>query len=348
MFVVSSALSRIRRRRTGPLVAVAVAMLVTAPRVTVGRQPPAPPDSTDSAASAAPAAQAQPQDDKPRLQNDRPVSDAWKKFSQLPLWEDGLSEMSYYDATCILYDKPRHYTRVHLMNRQYMHPVHHVKADKDVEGALPIFKFVIAEEVPTENYNYRFLITAFMERPALRPIKVSASSQEWCGHTFKFLDWERRKEFAPKDWSLDVACYSYFGDEGDRWYPLTGRAYVDAYECLFLFARAVVASGGEERPMSLLKSLRTNHMPDPNPLDATLKPVGEPRSVTVPLGRFEARRVVVDWEGDTTWFDVETAPPYRLLAFHAGDVEAKLRFVERRAYWDRSVPSGFYKQGQAP
>ncbi len=285
---------------------------------------------------------------KIQLENNRPVSDAWKAFSELPIWEDGLSEMSYYDATCRLYDKTRRFTRVHLMNRQYMHPIHHVKAKKDDEAVLPAFKFVIAEEVPTENYNYRFLTTAFLERPSLRPMKVSASSQEWCGHTFKILDWERRKEFPPKDWSLDIACYSYFGDEGDRWFPLTGRSFVDAYECLFLYARAVVASGGEERPMHLLNSLRSNHMPDPNPLDATLRVQGTSRNVTVPLGTVSATRVVLEWAGGPAWFDVETAPPHRLLAFRAGDVDAKLKFVERRAYWNRNEPSGFYKPGQAP
>ncbi len=282
------------------------------------------------------------------LANDRPVSDAWKRFSELPIWEDGLSEMSYYDATCVLYDKKRSYTRVHLMNRQFMSTIHYIKAMEDTPDPAPALKFVISEEIPTENYNYRFLTTAFLERPSLRPIKVSVTSQEWCGHTFKQLTWERRKEFAADKWSLDISCYSYFPDEGDRWFPHAGEAYIDAHECLFLFARAVVAAGGESHRMSLLKTLRSNHLPDPNPLDATLRADGNPRRVTVPMGSFDAQRVVLDWDGDETWFDVETAAPHRLLAFKAGDVEAKLKGVERRAYWDRSRPSKFYKTNQAP
>ncbi len=280
--------------------------------------------------------------------NDRPVSDAWKTFSDLPLWEDGLSEMSYYDAKCVIYDKERTYTRVHLMNRQFMNTVHYIKAAKDFPNPTPAFKFVIAEEVPTENYNYRFLLTSFFERPSLRPIKVSASSQEWCGHVFKQLMWERRPEVADAEWSLDVTCYSYHDTEGDRWFPFPKQAHIEAHEGLFLQSRAVVAAGGEPRAMLMLKTMRSNHHPDPTPLEAILQPAGKTRKIKVPLGEFEAQRVELKWDGAETWFDIETSAPWRLLAFKADDVEGELRLVERRAYWDRSKKSKFYKQGEAP
>ncbi len=276
----------------------------------------------------------------------RPYSEAWKRFSDLELWEDGLSEMCYYDAECVIYGKKRKMTRVHLMNRQVMDERRWVKADEDTTYELPAFKTVISEEVPTENYNYRFLITAFVERPSLEPIKVTVSSQEWCGTTYKSLLWSRFQEIAPSDWSLDLCSFSYFPGEEDVWTPLP--ASVDAYECLYLFARAVVASGGESRQMRLLRSMRSNRAADPVPLDAVLKVEGDPRRIKVPRGKFEAQRVVVEWEGDETWFDIQTEAPWRLLAYRAGDVAGELRFVERRAYWDRDSKSGFHKQGHAP
>jgi hypothetical protein len=282
------------------------------------------------------------------LMNDRPVSEAWKRFAQLELWSDGLSEMSYYDATTEIYGKKRHYTRVHLMNRQFMDRVHYIKASEHTAEPVAVFKFVTAEEIPTENYNYRFLTTAFQEMDSLRPLKVSLSSQEWCGHTFKYLTWERRKEFAPESWSLDISCYSYLPAEGDRWFPHPGRAHINAFENVYLLARAVVASGGEAFPVRMLRSMRSNRLPDPDPLDAVLRVDGKPRRISVPLGSFEAQRVVLDWEGEETWFDVETAAPYRILAMKAGGTDARLRFVERRAYWDLTKKSGFYEQGKAP
>ena len=282
------------------------------------------------------------------FKNDAPISEAWKKFGDLPIWEDGLSEMSYYDATCMIYDRPRKYTRIHLMNRQYMDATFFVKASEHTKDPKSAFKFIISEDIPTDNYNYRFHITSFMERPSLRPIRVVVSSQEWCGTTFKYLNWERHKEVPPKNWSLDVCGLSYLPAEGDRWFPHADKSYIDAYETLFVYARAVVAAGGEARRMKLLKSMHSNHLPDHKPLDATLRADGPVRKIKVPLGEYSAQRVVLDWKGAETWFDVETVAPFRLLAFKADDVEAKLRFVERRSYWDSDSSSGFYKKGQAP
>ncbi len=288
---------------------------------------------------------------EPQFELDIPIprepSDGWKKFSELPIWEDGLSEMSYYDATCMLYNKPRKYTRVHLFNRQDMDRERSVKAHDKSKQVVPAFKFLVTEEIPTENYNYRFHTTAFLERPGLEPMKLTVSSQEWCGTTFKWLHWSRPAGYSPDNWSLDVCWYSYYGDEGDGWWPWP-RSNIDAYEILPLYARAVAASGGEKREMHLLKSMHNAHRPDPIPMDAVLRVEGKARKVQVPLGTFEALRIVLDWEGAETWFDVETNPPYRLLAFKADDVTGRLRFVERRAYWDRKWKSGFHKPNMAP
>ena len=49
-------------------------------------------------------------------------------FAELPLWEDGLSEMCYYAAMDTIYGRPREYTRVHMFNRQWMDSVTGVKA----------------------------------------------------------------------------------------------------------------------------------------------------------------------------------------------------------------------------
>ncbi|NOT02569.1 MAG: hypothetical protein HOP29_18330 [Phycisphaerales bacterium] len=276
----------------------------------------------------------------------RPVSEQWKRFSQLPLWEDGFSEMCYYDATCELQGKRREFTRVHLMNREAMDERRWIKAAGNETYVLPVLKMVISEEAPTENYNYRFLTTAYLERPSLEPVKVCVSSQEWSGHSFKMLQWSRFQENQPSEWSLDLCSYSDIPDEGDRWWPHLSN--VDAYESLYLFARAVIASGGESRRMRLLHSLRHNHAADSEPVSAILRIDGEPREIKVPPGRFNVRRVVLDWEGAETWFDVETAAPFRLVAYQASDIHAELRFVERRAYWDPEWKSGFHKPENAP
>ena len=254
-----------------------------------------------------------------------------------PAWDDGLAEMSYYAATDAIYGQRRHFTRVHLMNRQWMDAASGVKASPDTAGAIAVFKFVVAERVPTENYDYRYLSTTFLRRDDLSPFKVTVSSQEWCGTTFKHLRWG--------DDGLVVQSFSYFTNEGNRaWQRPAERV---PYEALFVIAREVAASG-QGRSILLLPSLRSNHAVAPDPVPARLEPEGEPRQIKVPMGKFRARRVVLSGGPAQATFEVEADHPYRLLAFAAGGVTAKLQLVERRAYWDRSARSGFYKPGRAP
>ncbi len=253
------------------------------------------------------------------------------------MWDDGLSEMSYYDATDTIYGQQRRYTRVQLMNRQWMDPESGVKAESDAVGAVGAIKFLVAEEVPTENYNYRYLTSVFLQRADLRPLKATYSSQEWCGSTFKHLRWT--------DDALTVQSFSYFGDEGDETWQRSEDSV--PFEALFVLAREVVASG-QSRTVLLLPPLRSNHAIAPDGVEATLELTGDARKVTVPAGRYHAQRVVVRSRSAKGWFDVETASPYRLLAFSAGGVSGQLRGVERRAYWDRSWKSKFHEPGQAP
>ncbi len=266
---------------------------------------------------------------------DRPAT-VDEVFSGLSIWDDGLCEMSYYRATDRVYGKPRTYTRAHLVNRQWMEPRTGVKTDVIASDSVPVFKLNMAEEIPTENYNYRYQATVFVRRPDLAPFKMVVSSQEWCGTTFKHLRWGRD--------GLSLKTFSYFPNEGDTEKSVSGSAV--PYESLFLVARDVAGSG-KDRSLSVLPPMRSTHQVEPVPVAASLS-LGPVEQVTVPAGRFEARRVRLDWDGPSTSFVVEARAPFRLLGFHAGDVRAELLKVERRAYWDRKWPSAFYETGKAP
>ncbi len=256
--------------------------------------------------------------------------------SALATWDDGLCEMSYYKASDVVYGKRRRYTRTVLVNRQWMDRESGVKTTDDAADALAVFKINIVEEIPTENYNYRYQTTAFLTRGKLAPFKMVVSSQEWCGTTFKHLRWY--------DDGLVVACFSYLPDEGDRTWHVKTEA--TPYEALLLVARDVAATG-ESRSLDLLPSMRSNRFVEPEPTPARIEP-GEQRGVRVPAGTFIAQRVDVVWSGPATHFLVETTPPYRLLMYQMGAQRGELAFVERRSYWDSQAKSGFYKPGKAP
>lgn len=258
-------------------------------------------------------------------------------LSALPTWDDGLCEMSYYRTVDNIYGKPRTYTRVQLVNRQWMDAVTGVKADPDSPQAVPVFKLNIAEEIPTENYNYRYLTTVFLKRPDLSPFKLVTSSQEWCGTTFKQARWDGN--------GISIKSFSYFGGEGDKAWSF-GASDAVPYEALLLIARDV-AAGGEPRTVEVMRSLRSAHEVTPQFDKVTLLPRDTQR-VALAAGEFKARRVDVEWDGPAAGFLVEAEPPYRLLRFRLGPMRADLQHVERRPYWDRSSHSSFYKQGEAP
>lgn len=274
---------------------------------------------------------------------DRPPSAPYPgRFSDLPLWDDGLSEMSYYDAVETIYGEPRHYTRTLLFNREWLDPTDRVKADEPDprRGDIPVFKLNIVEQIPTENYNYRFMATVFLDRRTLRPQKLAVSSQEWCGTTYKQMQWlENETRFIG---------FSYFGGEADRQWSLPPSPVIYPIEALFVIARAAAAA---ERDMDLrlVGPLRTTHLRKPVPVTATLRMKQGQRTIRVPFGRFQVRTVAVA-AGDAEYtFDVESAAPYRLIRHRSSDGSSmSLRFVERRAYWDRSNRSGFHRKGDAP
>jgi hypothetical protein len=258
------------------------------------------------------------------------------KFSDQPIWDDGLSEMCYYDAVDVIYGKPRSYTRVHLLNRQWMDERTGVKAGRD--DGIGVFKLNISEEPPTENYNYRYLTTVFLKRPDLAPFKMAASSQEWCGTTYKHLRWGKDK--------LRVQSFSYFPDEGENDWRLESKSF--PYEGLFVLVRHLAAAN-RDTALSILVPMRSNRQVEPKTQKASLRVADRTERISVPFGELESRKVTISWAEGVESFWVGVDAPYLLLK-HEDSVGRgmALRFMERRPYWDRRSSSGFHRPGLAP
>ncbi|MDX2199953.1 MAG: hypothetical protein SF069_13410 [Phycisphaerae bacterium] len=266
----------------------------------------------------------------------------------LPVWNDGLAEICYYDARRPIYGVERRYTSVHIVNREWFEPVAGVKTDRiDDPTAVAVLKLNVAEEVPTENYNYRLLTTLFVRRDDLSPLKLVGSSQEWCGSIFNIFRWQ--------DDRLDGRTFSYFEGEAEQTFELA--VAVRPLEAFLLIARDAVASGDaqpRERAAPYLAQLAPARR---GPASRTPAPLGcqvrvEPAAhATVPAGRFMARRVLLtagDDAGPLGEALIEVAPPHRVLRYALGGVIGELRDVERRAYWDGKWSSEHYERGRAP
>lgn len=290
--------------------------------------------SSPSLAQAAVPDQAQPAKQNPGVAKDA-LGSRQAAIGSLRYWDDGLAEMSYYRATDVIYGMPRGYVRVHMVNRQWMDPATGVKT-AEAPGSVPVLKLNISEEVPTENYNYRYMTSIFLKRDDLAPFKMSLSSQDWCGMTFKQLRWAND--------SLEIKSFSYFGDEGDNVWQVAPDAVV--FDALFIIARDVAAVGAP-RNLNILHSHRSNHQVPPKVEPGVLTPESLGR-ISTALGDINAVRINLAWKGAPTSFVVEQAPPYRLLRYRVGPLQGELLAVERRMYWDRSKPSSFYPINEAP
>lgn len=263
-------------------------------------------------------------------------------FSRLAVWDDGLAELCYYDASETIYGRTRNYTRVMLVNREWLNSEQMVKSESKSTQDLPVFKTNLIEEIPTENYNYRYMATVFLGRPELRFEKLSASSQEWCGTTFQ--------RAVRRGTGIDVESFSYFEGEADRHATLPADSDLYPLAAMFLLAREV-SSTGVSKPVRVLPKMRSTHGIAPEPSVGLLSREEAARQVRTSLGAIHCRRVMLsNGAGEkVASYDIEAAAPYRVVAHeHVDGLRLVLRYSERRAYWDRKQASRFYEQGQAP
>ncbi|MBK0383877.1 hypothetical protein I5M32_12990 [Pedobacter sp. SD-b] len=125
------------------------------------------------------------------------------------LWYDGLAEVAVYDAQKTVYNKQRNFEYTFITVAEDFNKKFRVKTDdyerKDLYKIMKVNAFA---SLQTENYPYHYLTSMFFyfDKP-WEMDKMTASSQEWCGNTFKeYLN-------NGKDYLMDY--HSYFDEEGD-------------------------------------------------------------------------------------------------------------------------------------
>ncbi len=130
-------------------------------------------------------------------------------WAENKLWEDGQAEVAIYDAARVIYNKPRYFDYTYILVKEDFNKEFGVKTDDyqrdDLYQVMKVNQFA---DIPTDNYPYHFLTSIFFHRN--NPIqihKLSNSSQEWCGNTFKLLK-ERGNE-------LEYTYHSYWDGQGD-------------------------------------------------------------------------------------------------------------------------------------
>lgn len=135
---------------------------------------------------------------------------ARKRSSFESYWYQGLAELGRYDLEQMRYGEKRKGHAVMVFVTEDFRLDKQVKYEGgDKSNVASVLKLNMQRRFDTGVYPYSLLTSVFSEvEDMTRPVKISASVQEWCGHTFSQLN--------RRDAGYDFRLLSYFDNEGDR------------------------------------------------------------------------------------------------------------------------------------
>lgn len=257
-------------------------------------------------------------------------------------WGDGRAEIAGYDLTYQRYGEPRQGTAIAIFVTETFSDTARVKANPGLHpkrDEYPVLKLNLVQDFQTGVYDYNMMSSSFAQltarsgHPPGSLTKVSFSAQEWCGHAYTQLLFDRDR--------IRHTSHSYFDGEADEVttmdYPKNGLSA----ESLFFWARGLAGpqlGPGKTTTVPFLPSLERTRL-DHRPLtwsSITLEREAKPETLSVPGGEFEVETFTARAaDGLVYTFRVERAFPNRLIAWHTnrGD-KAQLRGVQRLKYWE--------------
>lgn len=146
--------------------------------------------------------------DKNKIQKtDLPSS--FKKY-----WYSGNAEITSYKLEQARYGEIRKGSAVTIFVTEDFSNIRQVKLDdpsKTPADAVPILKFNLTKNFSTGIYPYSMMLSVFKPinvSSITHPLKITSTSQEWCGHTF----WQLNS----KENNYTSRLFSYFEKESDQ------------------------------------------------------------------------------------------------------------------------------------
>ncbi len=251
-------------------------------------------------------------------------------------WDDGQAEVSLYSGTTAQYGADRPTAAEVILMKEDVLEASLVKSDS---GAIPgrtceAMKMNFIVDYPTGTYAYHQMVSVFLRRSDLRPLKETMSSTEGRGMVFVSV--------GPRRGRLTHTAHSYREGEGDREVAIA----VPKGELWWTDALPVTlrALAGESAPFERRVGLLPSQVGSSSPLEATVPVPATVRMVgTVPLsvpdGAYVARHFTVTTARGTDlyWFDAE-APHVMLKMETTTGRRLELQNTVRIAYWEHTAP----------
>jgi hypothetical protein len=133
-------------------------------------------------------------------------------------WYNGTAEITSYSLQQARYGEIREGNAVMIFVTEPFLPGLQVKADTNDSNNIPVLKLNATKNYITGIYPYSIMTSSFYPvYDNQHALKLSFSSQEWCGHVYAQLN--NRDDF-------EIMSHSYFGSEADQDYHL-GKANLE-------------------------------------------------------------------------------------------------------------------------
>ena len=243
------------------------------------------------------------------------------------LWDDGQAEIAVYDAVERRYGSFRDGQLVLITVTEPFDTDALVKIEQDQrpDHRMTVLKLNTVLTMPTGVYTYHQMSSAFLTRDTLRPLKLTVSSQEWCGITSKVLTVRGREAL--------LRTFSYFGDENERVFHVAIDPDVVLADALPVWVRSLDLERSGERSIAIVDRQLDNRGRPPEIRRATVT-VGPRAPIEVPAGNLDATEISVITDSNTDVFYVHSEPPHELLRWQRADGgHYALRMVRRAPYW---------------
>jgi len=244
------------------------------------------------------------------------------KWAENKLWDDGLAEVAIYTAERVIYKKKRSFDYTYITVKEDFNQQYKVKTDNyERDDLFPVMKVNVFCRIPTDNYPYHFLTSLFFKRQdPIKVYKLTSSSQEWCGNTFKGINAKGNK--------YQLSYNSYWDNEGVGQLQLDSNILFE--DQLPYSLRSLKFKDGLTFKLPVAELIQTNKASAPNISQGNFKVNQEKDQAGKPT--WKVTLVLAPEKQNYYWFSAEY--PYILLRQRTWDGRnLELKEVKRYAYW---------------
>ena len=238
-------------------------------------------------------------------------------------WYDGLVEKAVYDAEKVIYGHPRQYEALILTNKE-QHDVNTWTKANGSDETVEVWKHNKIEVVPTPNYKYKFETTSHFDVNDLTLTRMDATSQEWCGTSFKQYLREGR------ELAWDFFQFSYMPEAGrvNATVEQQGDVPTVPFNGLSLFLRGYDFQSRQPLELNVLPDQKANGLTPHEPFGATVEFAGETE---------EGYKLDVKREGELLGtFTFAKDRRHVMLRYEGANGDSyRLKSLDRVDYWTR-------------